>query len=275
LRADTITDSNLGFTLNLPPGFVARPDLVGAKPDIVHAFQFGEIKDGDVPVLLLIEKMGGVINRERLTKQNMPSGFNGELFGSTWQGFDVDGIKVAERVNGIDTVTYNVQIPLKREAIQVGLFGRADHQEMLRPLLHQVLDGLNGKSNWLSSALPSSVANWQNYGMLLTCILIGGVIAGLVVLWFVSRSSPIGVLVIATALHVVAGQFADTRIRELRGLTGAMRMLGTAGIILGVFYLLRERKAKNAIEQSLARKPAIRPLAEGNSLPRPGDTAAP
>src|SRR3954454_12293854 len=80
LRADTITDSNLGFTLNLPPGFVARPDLVGAKPDIVHAFQFGEIKDGDVPVLLLIEKMGGVINRERLTKQNMPSGFNGELF---------------------------------------------------------------------------------------------------------------------------------------------------------------------------------------------------
>ena len=68
LRADTVTDPRLAFTLTLPAEFAPRPDLVGATPDIVHAFQFGEATDGEIAVLLLVEKLGGVIGRERLQK---------------------------------------------------------------------------------------------------------------------------------------------------------------------------------------------------------------
>ena len=136
-RADTITDPKLGFTLKLSSEFIPRPDLVGATPDIVHAFQFGEATEGEIAVLLFIEKLGGVIGRERLNKQDMPLGFNGELFVTTWQGFEVDGFEVPETVSGIDAVTYNVQIPLKGEAIQVKLFGPADREGILKPLLRQ------------------------------------------------------------------------------------------------------------------------------------------
>ena len=48
-HAETVTDSERGFTLNLPTGFVPRVDLIGATPDIVHAFEFGEAKEGSRP----------------------------------------------------------------------------------------------------------------------------------------------------------------------------------------------------------------------------------
>src|SRR5262245_48103041 len=85
--AETLSDSALGFTLELPAGFAPRPDLVGAAPRIVHAYELGQSQAGDPAVLLLIEKMGGVIGRERLNAQQMPPGFNGKLFVTTWEGF--------------------------------------------------------------------------------------------------------------------------------------------------------------------------------------------
>src|SRR4051794_15535129 len=85
-RAETVTDSKLGFKLTLPAEFTPRPDLVGATPDIVHAFQFGAAAEGKLAVLLLVEKMGGVIGREHLQPQNMPAGFNGQHFMTTWRG---------------------------------------------------------------------------------------------------------------------------------------------------------------------------------------------
>ncbi len=255
-RADTVADPKLGFTLKLPTDFVPRPDLVGATPDIVHAFQYGEATEGEIAVLLLIEKLGGVIGRERLSSQDMPPGFNGDLFVTTWQGFEIDGFEVPESVNGVDAITYNVQIPLKREAIQVKLFGPVKREEVLRALLRQVLDGLKGESNWLAAAAPPSVAGSENYGMVLLCLGIVGVVAGLVILWFVSRISPKGtVLVIAAVLYLVSWQMDDIRVREIRLLSGTLRMLGFAGGILGVVDLLRKRKPKDASEQGDAGKP--------------------
>lgn len=250
-HADTVSDPKLGFTLKLSSEFTRRPDLVGATPDIVHAFEFGEAAEGEIAVLLLIAKLGGVIGRERLKKQDMPPGFKGELFVTTWQGFEIDGFEVPETANGIDAITYNVQIPLKSEAIQVKLFGPADREETLKPLLRQVLDGLDGKSNWLSSAAPSTIGERENYGTVLLCLGILSIVAGLVFLWFVSRRTPKGtVLVIAVILYFVSWQIDDVRVREIRLLSGAMRMLGVAAGILGIVDLCRKRKPKPAIEQS-------------------------
>lgn len=267
-RADTVTDPKLGFTLKLSADFVPRPDLIGATPDIVHAFQYGEATEGEIAVLLLIQKLGGVIGRERLSKQDMPPGLNGDLFVTTWQGFEIDVFEVPESVNGVDAVTYNVQIPLKREAIQVKLFGPVEREETLRTLLSQVLDGLNGESNWLAAAAPPSVAGSENYGMVLLCLGIVGVIAGLVVLWFVSRRSPKGtVLVIAVVLYLVSWQIDDVRVREIRLLSATMRMLGFAGGILGVVDLLRKRKPKDANGQLRAPEPPAGPDSNGQSSP--------
>jgi hypothetical protein len=249
-RADTITDTELGFTLKLSSEFVPRPDLVGVTPDVVHAFQFGEAAEDEIAVLLFIEKLGGVIGRERLRKEDFPPGYTGELFVTRWQGFEVDGFEIPKNVDGIDTVTYNVQIPLKREAIQLKLCGPAAQEKALRTLLRQVLDRLNGESNWLSSVAPPTIADSENYGTVLLVLGIGGAIAGFVVLWLVSKRSPKGtVLVIAVVLYVASWQIGDSRLREMRLLCGVMRMLGFAGGILGVIDLLRTREPKATIKQ--------------------------
>ena len=87
--------------------------------------------------------------------------------------------------------------------------------------------------------------------MVLLCLGIGGVIAGLVVLWFVSRRTPKGtVLVIAVVLYFLSWQIDDIRVREIRLLSGTMRMLGFAGGILGIVDLFRNRKSRAAIEQT-------------------------
>lgn len=248
-RADTVTDPKLGFTLKLTSEFMPCMDLFGATPNIVHAFQYGEATEGEMGVLLLIEKLGGVIGRKRLNKLDMPPGFDGDLFVTTWQGFEIDGFVVPETLNGIDVVTYNVQIPLKGEAIQIKLFGPADREETLKPLLRQVLDGLDGESNWFSSAAPPAVANSENYGMVLLCLGIVGVVAGLIVLWLVSRRTPKGtVLVIAIVLYSLSWQIGDSRVREMRLLSGTMRMLGFGGGIIGIIDLLRKRKSEQAIQ---------------------------
>lgn len=240
LLAETITDSNFNFTLELPDQFQPRPDLVGATPDIVHAFQYGEGSEDEIPILLFIEKLGGVIGKEHLKKEQMPASFQGELFITQWQGHDVDGFEVPESVNGIDTVTYNVQIPLLRQAIQVKLFGAADQRETLEPLLRQILDGLEGKSNWLSSAIPSTIANSENYGTILLVVAIVGMVLGLVLLWFLSRHTPKGtVFAVAIALFLLSGPLYDNDIREIRLLFAAMRLLGFAGVIVGVIDLFR------------------------------------
>ncbi|PQO28673.1 hypothetical protein C5Y97_23100 [Blastopirellula marina] len=246
-----ITDSELNFTLELPSGFVSRPDLVGAVPNITYVFQYGEASEEELPILLFIEKMGGFIGRQKVTPKDMPPGFQGEFFTTQWQGFEVQGFKVPESANGIDTFTYNVQIPLKKEAIQIKLFGQADRVETLKPLLKQVLEGLQGESNWLTSAAPSSVANSESYGTTLLIVGIAGVVLGFVLLWLLSRHSPKGtVLLIAIVLYVISWQMEDVRAREVRLFSGCLRMLGFAGGILGVVDLLRKRDPSPSLPPS-------------------------
>jgi len=249
--AETVTDAKLGFTLELSPEFTPRPDLVGVTPDIVHAFQFGEGTEDELAVIMMIEKMGGRLGRERLTRQNMPPGFSGDLLVVKWREFDVNGLEVPEIANGIEAVTYNVQIPLKGEAVQVKLFGPADRKEELRSLLSRILNGLKGESNWLSSASPPSIADSDNYRTVLLCLAIVGVVIGLVALWFVSRCCPKGtVLGIAAILYIASWQMDDSNVREVRLLVGVMRMLGFAGLILGVIDMLRKRKPKETADIS-------------------------
>ena len=70
-----------------------------------------------------------------------------------WQGYDVDAFEFPEEVAGAAFLNYNVQIPLKREAIQLTIFGPAARKAELKRLLNETLAGLQGESNWLRSAV--------------------------------------------------------------------------------------------------------------------------
>lgn len=186
LLAETITDPNLKFTLELPAEFHARPDLVGIQPDYVHAFEYGEVAEDEVPVLLFIEKMVGVIGKEHLSRKDLPASFQGELFLTEWQGHEVDGFEIPETVDGLDTISYKVQIPLKGEAVQVVLFGDAAEKEALKALLPQILGGLDGETNW-DTTNSSSLESTVTYGRILLIGVMVILVIGIVVVWVLSR----------------------------------------------------------------------------------------
>jgi len=243
---ERIVDDARGFTLTLPDGFVANPDLVGATPDIVHGFVLGDPTDEDLDIIFFIEKMRGTIGRQRPKGEDMPSDSQGRLFTTQWQEFEVDAFEVPEQLGEIQTITYNVQIPLKRAAIQVKLFGPADRESELKSLLAEILAGLKGESNWIQSAAPSApVTSSESYGVILLAFAILFVVGGLVVLWLISSKAPKGtVLAIAAVIYCLGLSLASVRVREVLMLTGTLKMLGFSGGILGIADLVRKRKQR-------------------------------
>ncbi len=244
---ETVVDDVRGFRLTLPDGFVPNPKLAGAAPDIIHSFMLDAPTDDELDVFLLVEKMRGTIGRERLNPEKMPSGFRGRLFTTQWRGFDVDAFEVPEQLGEIEAITYNVQIPLKRAAIQVKLFGPADRQSELTALLAEILARLDGESNWLQSAAPSSpVASSQNYGTILLVCAIVFILGGIIVLWLISRVAPKGaILAIPAGIYCAGLALASIRVREIVMLTGALKMLGFIGGIGGIVDYIRTRKPQD------------------------------
>src|SRR5258706_5373565 len=128
-RGEEIQDQRLGYTLRLPQGFVEDSRLLqGAHPDVVRTFSRGTLGDTPNFFAILVKRLRGTIGREPLKVSDFPPGFNGSWFKTTWQGFEVDGFEVPESRNGNSFVTFNVQIPLMREAIQISVFGPAARQ---------------------------------------------------------------------------------------------------------------------------------------------------
>ena len=242
--AGTLEDPALGFTLAIPDGFRTCPELVRAQPDVVHAFVRGDLQDAVPDILLMVEKMGGTIGRGRLEAAKMPPGFAGSLFTVEWHDFELDAFEVPEEVGGTEVVTYNVPVPLKRQAIQVKLFGPKERESELRSLLRQVLDGLQGESNWPRSAAgPSAGVRSERYGTVLLVVAVGAVVGGLLLLWFISSRTPRGtVLAISGALYMFGVALAGSRVREVVFLCGVLKLLGFAGGIGGGIGLLRKRR---------------------------------
>src|SRR5690606_11539679 len=105
-----------GFRFTPPAGFVPDAQLASAGPDTIHGFVLDEPNNDCLRILLLIEKMRGTIGRERIDKKQLPPGFAGRISLTNWQAFEVECFEVPERLEGINALTYNVQIPLKRAA---------------------------------------------------------------------------------------------------------------------------------------------------------------
>jgi hypothetical protein len=243
---ERVVDSARGFTLSLPDGFVPIPKPAGASPDIAQTFVLGDQTDNELDIILFVEEMNGTLGRERLQLKDLPTGFEGRLFRAQWQGFEVDAFEVPENLGDIKMLTFNVQIPLKREAIQIRLFGPAAREAELKSLLPEILAGLAGESNWIGSAAPNIPVNsTEHYGTILLAFASVFILVGLVVLFMVSRYAPRGMVFAAAAVIYCLGlAMAGVRVREFLMLGGALKLLGFAGGILGVIDIVRKRKPR-------------------------------
>ena len=145
--AEELVDTQFGFRLSVPSGFQRDDSLV--KGHLIYAFRRAGVAGGQ-DTFLIISRLEGTIGREKISSKQAAAIKPGmSVLPEKWQGFDIEVFRIADSVDGRNTLRLHAQIPLAREAIQVGVVGDQSAEPELRFLLHDVLDHLEGHSNWL------------------------------------------------------------------------------------------------------------------------------
>jgi hypothetical protein len=248
--AETVENAELRMALTMPDGFSPDAQVTAAQRDFVHAFRRANSASG-VDDLIIVERMRGTIGRERLDRQQLPRDFTGRLSTAQWQGFELDVIELPETLEGRQIINYNVQVPLKPEAIQLRVIGPRGEATRLRELLDNLLSGLKGESNWATVPSPAQSPGpvspaWggapRNYGVIILVSCILAVVTGVAVLWLISRRTPRGtVLILAIVIYATSWAIGSGNTREMRATVGVVRMIGFIGLVLGLIDTFRRR----------------------------------
>lgn len=148
LTAKDIKNDELHFSLEVPKGFVDFPQGKNFSQDVIYSFVKGDISDQKPDIVIIIERMKGTISQKRLGKEAIPKGadIGYELY--DWGNFKLECFVIKEKSGDIISHTRNIQIPLKKEAIQLKIIGLASKDEELKNITKSVLKSLNGVSSW-------------------------------------------------------------------------------------------------------------------------------
>lgn len=144
-NATRVADAELGFSFDLPEGFEALAPAA-KPPKYRHAF--ARAVSGEPSRVILVEALGGTLPKKRLSPQDIAARKSISLLSFNWRGLEVDGVRVPEKLQDTDYLTFNVQIPLRPQAIQIGFGGPAESESQLRSLAENVLATLDGNSTW-------------------------------------------------------------------------------------------------------------------------------
>ena len=242
--AEVIDDPQLGLTLELPQGLVAFPEYRDSDPKLKYAFRMEDIKPGETAIGLSIEPLGGVIDPGRLPVERFPKEIAAKPLVATWQGFQLDGMEGTKTVEGSEFSVIIIQVPLKREAIQLVVFGPADRKSEVQRLLKMTLKGLKGETNWSSSPpTPEAVETVQTLNAILLVVLLLALIAWTIFLWVQSNRAPRGTVLALTILLFVLSSLASQSEHPLMVFpTAVLFLMGLLGGIVSILEMLRPRK---------------------------------
>lgn len=237
---ETFEDAQYGFKLTLPDGFTRIDDRSVATPASIHAFYYGEVQEGRINTLLIIEHLGEPLAHRRMERADLPPSFTGRLLRATWRGLELAMTEIPESSHGQKVLTYNVPIPLKAEAIQLKICGPGEQQAELKALTEQVLAGLSGASNWPSSPTATTGRRMSDRAILLMSALV--FLGILVALWLVSLVAPRGSVLVLAILLIGASTSLQPSAAMGHVIVPLVRLAGIAGLILGIGDLIRKRK---------------------------------
>lgn len=171
---EEVQDANLGFTLRVPDGFKPEKDAVKGK--VIHSFSRPPRDDQSMGTMVLVQRMGGVIGRGPIDRKTKAAD-GGDLQFSTakWKEFEIEVVRMQEKLEGVPCISLKANVPLKPEAILLIVFGETSREAELRGLLDEMLATLDGDTNWLTGS-----ERGEQWGRVVGGILVG-VIAVLIV----------------------------------------------------------------------------------------------
>ena len=144
-----VTHPELGFSLVVPAGFIEDPEFL-AEPDVVYSWYEPRAEE-EGTIVFLVQRLRYVLGRERLTEEDLPDP-SMELMFFPWRQLEVPGVKEIPEDFGGEVVLFMVQVPLRREAIQLIISAPIEEAERARELLVSTLASVEGETNWLTRA---------------------------------------------------------------------------------------------------------------------------
>jgi hypothetical protein len=141
-------NAELGYTVAPLEGFREFPEGRRQK-DVVDSWIETTPASAHGPVIVLVQRMHGVLPRERVRQEDLPATARLVIF--KWKGFDIDGLSVLTAKDGVRVFVLASQVPLRREAVQVVVSGPEDQETRGPAIMTAILATLDGRSNWLSS----------------------------------------------------------------------------------------------------------------------------
>ncbi len=160
LASQLVSDPNRGYSFVLPDGYTEFSEG-RAAPHVLQSFMRGQPHAPSFGVLR-VETLGGTIGSgplnpvvvEKAARDSVRgTGVNVVSVGfqkTRWHGFEIDLVATQLTHDNEKLVTLGVQVPLRKEAIQVYFMGPADDEVRLRADLTQILGSLRGESSWLT-----------------------------------------------------------------------------------------------------------------------------
>jgi hypothetical protein len=139
--ADVVEDKRRHYSFTLPEGFSAVP-TTGTQ---THAFKKEGFTRAELGQTITIEPLGRTLEHE---------GRSPEATVTTllWKVFELSVVRSEPVVDGRPAVLYQVQVPLKTEAIRIDVLGERREENEAHELLVSIVGGLQGESSWLTEA---------------------------------------------------------------------------------------------------------------------------
>ncbi len=143
--ANRISHPTLGFSFDVPAGFEELP-LTKSSAKLWKLFG-KPVVPNELAEVFGIQPLGTKLQRH-LDLRQIPTDGNVNLSRLSWRGVEIDAIRIAEAKDGKSYVTYNVQVPLKGEAIQLMLGAPREREAELKSRIEALLASLDGQSDW-------------------------------------------------------------------------------------------------------------------------------
>jgi len=127
-------------------GYRERPDFAMGNPDLLAAFVEAEPFRSDEHIVIWVQRLRSVLDEGWV---DVFAGAQGAQMSTVpWRGTSLPLIKTPNTAGGVRRTQINVQLPMKPEAIMLGLVGPVDRDEDLTALTKEMVTSVEGETNW-------------------------------------------------------------------------------------------------------------------------------
>lgn len=186
LIAGEFSHTQLGLRFRVPDDFVEVPER--EQGAIVFAFT-RPANNLQVSDVILVKRLGGVLERERPDPKELSEKAPGATITTEkWKEFEINVSRIPQKVDDVQLVTIVAEVPLKREAVQIGVGGDASREDEFKSILRSILATVEGETNWLTWS-----ERGERLGKLVMQVVVPVVVGIGFVLWWAIRRRKINV----------------------------------------------------------------------------------